>query len=215
MHKKTRNILVSLYRSSYVRKGANGNTHGYSTQEFVGSLPVDSQEIPPLLAKKLSADERLYVERVVIEPAKRAVEARHRKEEERERDPGWRIDEALRLLSEASDRIGDGGGVATADSLARLPQLVASIADSVGLSKAGAGDSNVDPLKDALAALERATQAVRDGRYDSAPAVGVQATEVYRSWSAIMGAVEGSEKNSLLRALQERGWVKVRRAASR
>lgn len=214
MHAKKRGNRVNLYRSSYVRKGENGNSHGYSAATFVGSLPVDSLEVPARLATKLSAEERQYVERVVIEPARRAVEARHRKEAEREEDPGWRIDDAMRLLSEASDRIGDGRGLATADSLARLSQLVANIAD--GLSKPGPGDRTVDPLKEVLAALERAAQAVRDGHFGSAPKAGAQTSEVYRSWSAITAAVEGRDEDSLLRALQGRGWVKVvRRAASR
>lgn len=42
VYAKNRNGRVQLYRSTYVRKGANGNTHGYAKQEFVGSLPAQS-----------------------------------------------------------------------------------------------------------------------------------------------------------------------------
>ncbi|QQX85247.1 hypothetical protein JJQ59_04695 [Cupriavidus necator] len=215
MHKKTRNNLVSLYRSSYVRKGENGNTHGYTAATFVGSLPVDSLEVPARLAKKLSAEERLYVERVVIEPAKRAVEEHLRKEAERERDPGWRIDEAARLLREARDRVVEGAVTADAGQVARLSELIDEIGGVRDLPPPEANISNGDPLGDALAALQRAAQSVRDGHYGSAPELGVQSTGVYRAWSAITAAVDGGGKDSLLRALQAQGWVKVRKASSR
>lgn len=42
MHKKVRGKSACLYRSSWVPKGTNGNTHGYAQQTFVGSLPVDA-----------------------------------------------------------------------------------------------------------------------------------------------------------------------------
>jgi len=208
MHAKKRGNRVNLYRSGYVRKGANGNTHGYPVATFVGSLPVDAQEIPSLLGKKLTADERAYVERVVIEPALRAMENREREAQERELDPGWRIDEALRLLSEASVRIGDGGALNWGDSVVRLSQLAAELALSAGAPNPGAGSGKEDPLKDALGALERATQAVRDGYYKNGPATGFQATEVYRAWGAITAAVNGDDEGSLKRALQGRGWVR-------
>jgi len=208
MHTKKRGNRVNLYRSSYVRKGANGNTHGYPVATFVGSLPVDAQEIPSLLAKKLTVDERAYVERVVIEPALRAMEDRKREAQERELDPGWRIDEALRLLSEASVRIGNGSAVKGGDSVVRLSQLAEELALSAGAPNPGTGSGKGDPLKDALAALERATQAVRDGYYKNGPVKGFQATEVYQAWSAITAAVDGDNEGSLMRALQGRGWVK-------
>jgi len=208
MHAKKRGNRINLYRSNYVRKGENGNTHGYPLAKFVGSLPVDSLEIPSLLAKKLTAEERQYVERVVIEPALRAIESKEREVQERELDPGWRIDEALRLLLEASIRIGDGEALEWGDSVVRLSQLVAELALYAGAPNPGTCSGKGDPLKDALAALERATQAVRDGYYKNGPASGFQATEVYRTWSAITVAVGGNDEGSLKRALQGRGWVR-------
>lgn len=62
MHIKKRNGRASLYRSRYVRMGADGNTHGFAEQAFVGSLSLDAQEIPEELAAKLSPEERAYVE---------------------------------------------------------------------------------------------------------------------------------------------------------
>lgn len=215
MHKKVRNNRANLYRTHYVRKGTNGNTHGYSESKFVDSLPLDSLEIPAKVAAKLTVKEREYVERVVIEPAKRAVEERRRKEEQHERDPSWRIDDAVRLLTEASDRIAEGQVIAGTDSVADLSQLVVDIVHSAGLSAATAGNGKVDPLRDVLAALERAAQAVRDGNYGRAPELGMKSTDVYRTWSRITAAVDGKGPESLLRALQAQGWVQVKKATTR
>ena len=37
---KTKRTLALLYRSAWVAKGTCGNTHGYSVQNYVGSLPL-------------------------------------------------------------------------------------------------------------------------------------------------------------------------------
>ncbi|QUN27727.1 hypothetical protein KB879_27330 [Cupriavidus sp. KK10] len=215
MHAKKRGNRVNLYRSSYVRKGENGNTHGYAVSAFVGSLPVDSREIPPLLAKTLTAEERQYVERVVIEPALRAMEEKQREAQEREWDPHWRIDEALSLLREASERILEGSVAADAGQVARLWKLVGEIGGVRDLPppEASISKSDADPLGDALAAVQRAVQSVRAGHYGPAPESGMKSTSVYLAWSAITSAVGGRAEDSLLRALQGEGWV--RQAAPR
>lgn len=66
MHVKRRNNRIQLYRSTYVHEGQEGNTHSYAKQEFVGSLPIDSQSIPPTLAERLTEAERAFVESRVI-----------------------------------------------------------------------------------------------------------------------------------------------------
>lgn len=58
MHAKRRNHRIQLYRSIYVRKGQQGNTHGYAEQQFVGSLPANATELPTELAIKLSDEEK-------------------------------------------------------------------------------------------------------------------------------------------------------------
>ncbi|MFL9906822.1 hypothetical protein [Paraburkholderia sp. RL17-337-BIB-A] len=132
MHAKKRNGLFSLYRSKYVRKGSDGNTHGYSAQEFVGSLPVDALEIPVTLAAKLSSDEIRYVEDNVILPAVRAAdkarqvaEQQRRDAEIRERDPQWRLEEALRLLTDAGGLVLEAGQSVDARSVNALSTALA------------------------------------------------------------------------------------------
>ncbi|WP_432258030.1 hypothetical protein [Cupriavidus sp. TMH.W2] len=66
MHVKKRNTRFQLYRSTYVREGWKGITHGYAELEFVGSLPVDSESVPPELASKLTFAEYRYVEGMLL-----------------------------------------------------------------------------------------------------------------------------------------------------
>ena len=61
-----------------------------------------------------------------------------------------------------------------------------------------------------LVALKAAAEAVRNGEYGKAPVEGARSTRAYRLWSELYRAVEGDER-SLLRALQEKGFVKWRK----
>lgn len=208
MHAKKRNDRISLYRSRYVRKGADGNTHGYSTQEFVGSIPGDVVEIPVDLAARLSAEEIEYVENKVVLPARRAAEdARRLAEEERreqevrDRDPRWRLEDALRLLTDAGKLVSEGGRGIDAAKVNALGAALEKVAV--------AGKVRRDPLDAVLVAVASATAAVKAEHYGPAPAGNVRETDVYRRWRSIAEAVD-SGKDSLLRALQAKGWVRVR-----
>ena len=70
--------------------------------------------------------------------------------------------------------------------------------------------ANGEKLEEALAAIKAAAEAVRNGEYGRAPVEGARSTRAYRLWSELYRAVEGDER-SLLRALQEKGFVKVRK----
>lgn len=206
MHAKRRNQRVQLYRSTYVRKGAKGNSHGYAQQEFVGSLPAESLTIPSELAGKLTEEECRYVERAVIEPARCRAAAEQLKRETRERDPNWRIAEAARLLREArsltdagSGRLEAVGGSAVMDILEQVQPFVRDSTHSARRDH---------PLKDALDAINQATRSVKEGRYGKAPAENVRATEEYQLWAAIKSAVDGDGPHSLLRAMQHAGFAK-------
>jgi hypothetical protein len=65
-------------------------------------------------------------------------------------------------------------------------------------------------LRDALAAIKAARDAVLAGRYGTAPAEGVRATYPYKKWAEIFEAVEGTGSDSLMRALQAKGFAKTR-----
>ncbi len=218
MHIKLRGERAVLYRSSWVPKGSASNTHGYSKQIFVGSLPADAISIPPALAWKLSDDELKFIDARIVQPARHAAEERRRTEEHRESDPIWRLDEAARLSAEAavcSERAVVPGSkvVAIHAALANVRtiapiQPVSPFVVKPAASIAEPGRS--DPLQEALVAIRAARDAVLAGRYGTAPAEGVRATRPYKLWAEILEAVEGSGSGSLLKALQTRGFAKTR-----
>jgi hypothetical protein len=101
MHKKIRGNIACLYRSSWVKKGAVGNTHGYAVQTYVGSIPVMALSVPEPLRDVLTTDEHEYVVRSICMPAVEATARLKQQVELRERDPCWRLEEAVRLIDEA------------------------------------------------------------------------------------------------------------------
>lgn len=218
MHIKRRGTRAMLYRSSWVPKGSNGNTHGYSTQNFIGSLPLDAENLPVELENKFSSSELEYLDTKLFKPAKQAAEQERRAVENRATDPMWRLDEAARLTLEAavcSERgvVPNNKVLAVHAALAKVrtittvqpaPQTVAAPAPPV------AEPVRADPLREALIAIKAARDAVLAGRYGTAPAEGVRATYAYRTWAEIFEAIEGAGGTSLLRALQTRAFVKTR-----
>lgn len=218
MHIKRRGTRAMLYRSSWVPKGSAGNTHGYSTQTFIGSLSLDAEGLPVELENKFSRDELEYLECKLFTPARIASEQRKQAVEHREIDPIWRLEEAARLSAEAAIRSERGavpnvkvvaiqaalGKVRTITPFQVAPPTVANPA------AATAEPGRTDPLRDALLAIKAARDAVMAGRYGSAPAEGVRATYAYKKWAEIFEAIEGAGSDSLLRALQSKGFAKTR-----
>jgi hypothetical protein len=219
MHIKRRGSRAMLYRSAWVPKGTNGNTHGYATQTFVGSLALDAERLPADIADKFTRAEVTYLENKLFEPARLAAQEKARAAESREGDAIWRLDEAARLVLEAANR-SERGAVATAKvsavhaALSRvrtIGQTFASPQIPAPLVQACSNDApKADPLRDALLAIKAARDAVFAGKYGRAPAEGVRSTYPYRVWADILQAVEGSSDDSLMRALQSRGFAKTR-----
>lgn len=208
MHAKKRNNRFSLYRSKYVRKGAEGNTHGYPKPKFVGSLPVDAQEIPAELTAKLLPSELEYVENTIVIPARQAAEQSRRLAEEerrameaRERDPRWRLEEALRLLTDAGRLVSETSRGIDAAKVNALGAALEKLAV--------AGKVRRDPLDAVVAAVTSAITAVKAGHYGSAPVDNVRDTPVYKRWQRVRDVVD-SGNDSLLKALQGKGWARVR-----
>ena len=218
MHLKRRGMRAMLYRSSWVPKGSAGNTHGYSTQGFVGSISLDAESLPPELENKLSAVELEYLEAKVFRPARIATEQRSKEREHHAVDPIWRLEEAARLSAEAAALSERGAvpnlkvaAVQAAISKVRMIAPVPAVATPTAHQPSAHAESGrSDPLRDALAAIKTARDAVMAGRYGSAPAEGVRSTYAYKKWSEIFEAVEGTGGDSLLRALQAKGFAKTR-----
>lgn len=214
MHLKLRGNRAMLYRSSWVPKGTNGNTHGYSVQQFVGSLPVDSPKLPADLANVLSVEEVALLEARVFQPARLAAEKARRSAEQHETDPIWRLEEATRLTLEAASR-SERGAVPNA-KVAAVQSALANVRTIVQVQAPPTAPaqspepSKTDPLKDLLDAIKVARGAVLAGRYGTAPAEGVRSTYAYKMWADIFEAVGGSGGNSLMNALQVKGFAKMR-----
>jgi hypothetical protein len=212
MHIKRRANRALLYRSSWVRKGAALNTHGYSTQTYVASLLLDAEELPKELENIFSKEEIEYLELKIFRPARLASEEKKREFEHRKIDPTWRLEEAARLVKEAA---------LLSESCFVASERIAEVEDAIGRVRTTAPSQvsskavyspalSHDPLSTALLAILEARNAVADGHYGDAPAEGVRTTHVYKKWAEIFDAVEGSVSNSLLRALQTKGFVKSR-----
>ena len=211
MHKKTRGQKAHLYRSVWVPKGADANTHGYAMQKFVGSMPLDAGSLPDELASRLSEPERAYVETSICRPAREAAARAQREAEQRETDPLWRLAQAAGLIAEAADRsqrrrVQRQRVIELADALDRVQLL--------DPAEVKTSEKRVDSLQDALTAVRTAAAAVRGGAYGCAPEAGVRSTRPYRLWSdiyeAVCGADGGPNSGSLMRALQDRGFAKTR-----
>jgi hypothetical protein len=201
MHAKQRKGRAQVYRSTYVRKGQKDNSHGYAEQVFVGSLAVDAQSIPPELDEKLTDAERSYVESKIIEPARRAAEARRLEQNARERDPNWRIEEATALLRAARKLPDVGPGSLSATGTAAVGEAMESLR---GFTSPQATDGPADhPLKLVVEALQHATSAINDGRHGKGPVENMKETEENQLWTEIK-----SETDELMRALQTAGFVK-------
>lgn len=207
MHLKFRRNRALLYRSTWVPKGTAANTHGYTQQRYVGSIPLTASSIPAPLQSRLSADELSFVESKICDAARQRAAEEQRAATEREKDPGWRIEEAQRLLGEAADR--SASQPVPAAILDRVQQAVVRL-HTKGAPVTAATTKQTDPLAEALTAIRTAAQAVTSGRYGTAPAEGVRTTRTYKTWSQLFDAVQGDTEGSLLRALQGSGFVKKR-----
>ena len=207
MHIKTRRGKALLYRSVWVPRGAAGNTHGYTQQMYVGSIALDAAAIPAEVRERLTEDEVEFVEDRVCRPERERIAAQASEAELRERDPAWRVAEAQRLVEEAIERSAEQPVTGTAVMRLREQLERLRVAGGTQLSKA---TSTTDPLAEALSAVRAAAQAVANGRYGKAPAKDVRGTRPYKLWAQLLEAVQGEGSGSLLRALQEKGYVKRR-----
>jgi hypothetical protein len=195
-----------LYRRRWVPAGPDA-PHAHPAEDYLGALNADAEFIPPELLAVLTEAEQAQLQEKVILPAAaaRAVAAK------REKDPMWRIAEASRLLAEAA--LCSQSALVPGSSLSGARQALDNIRliDNVPMRlSAPPPRAKAEKLEEALTAIKAAAEAVRNGEYGKAPVEGARSTRAYRLWSELYRAVEGDE-HSLLRALQEKGFVKWRK----
>lgn len=195
-----------LYRRRWVPAGPDV-PHAHPAEDYLGAVDADAEFIPPELLSVLTEAEQAQLREKVLLPATQARAAAAK----REMDPLWRIAEASRLLTDA----------ALCSQLALVPGSSLTAArqalDNIRLIDhaptrpvAPPPRAKGEKLEEALAAIKAAAEAVRNGEYGKAPVEGARSTRAYRLWSELYRAVEGDER-SLLRALQEKGFVKWRK----
>jgi len=219
MNIKRRGQRHVFYRSRWVPR-SQGSTHGYSVQDYVGSMPLDAEEVPEQLAPQLAPTELQEVLRRCCAPARAARIAREDAAQIRAADPSWRLAEATRLLGEVAELTAASGRHlhplqlrAVSDAWTRLQAGVARPTGASPTVDVPAGQRvarGPGALEAALTAVEHAVRVVQEGGVGTAPDSGVRTTRVYLLWSRIAESVSGSSSSSLQSALQSRGWVKRR-----
>lgn len=195
-----------LYRRRWVPAGPDV-PHAHPAEDYLGAIDANAESIPPELLAVLTEPEQAQLREKVLLPATQARAAAAK----RELDPLWRIAEASRLLTEAAhcsqSALVPGSTLTAARKALESIRLIDHVPTR---PSAPPPRANGEQLEEALAALKAAAEAVRNGEYGKAPAEGARSTRAYRLWSELYRAVEGDER-SLLRALQEKGFVKWRK----
>lgn len=106
------------------------------------------------------------------------------------------------MLTVAAKFVSQGDARVEAGKVKVLREALDALASTVKLQP--------EPLDAVRAAVVSATAAVKAGHYGSAPAGNVRDTNVYKRWQRIR-EVADSGNDSLLKALQAKGWATVRR----
>lgn len=198
-----------LYRRRWVPAGPDV-PHAHPAEDYLGAIDTDAESIPPELLTVLTEAEQAQLQEKVLLPATQAREAAAK----RELDPLWRIAEASRLLTEAARcsqaALVPGSSLTQARQALDNIRLIDNIPTRPAVSPSPPRPSD-DKLAEALVAIKAAAEAVRNGAYGKAPVEGARSTRPYRLWSDIFQAIESGER-SLLRALQEKGFVKTRKS---
>jgi len=197
-----------LYRRRWVPVGP-GVPHAHPAEQYIGAIDADAESIPPELLKVLTEAEQAQIQEKVLRPAAQARAAAAK----REQDPMWRIAEARRLLSEAAQCSQSALVPGSSLTSVRMAMDNIRLLDPTPVrTPTQEPRPSADKLADTLVAVKAAAEAVRMGAYGLAPVEGARSTRPYRLWSDIFQAVEGGER-SLLRALQDKGFVKTRKGS--
>lgn len=164
--------------------------------------------MPAALRSLLNDAEVQQLEQRVCHPARTAAAQALREATARDADPLWRLDEACRLLVDAAQR--SHARRVPRSALQPLRDALTAMQTVEPAEVARVPERRPDPLLETLTILRAAVTAVRNGAYGTAPESGVRSTRTYRLWADIYNTVSGSAGDTLLRALQDRGFAKAK-----
>ena len=119
MHIKQRRGRALLYRSEWVPRGAEGNTHGFARQLYVGSIAAEAMTAPEVLRERSAEDEVAFVEDRVCRPTRDRI-----------------ADHAGEWLRVVGDQAKPRGG-STSDPLAEASPALRSTAQAVAGGRYG------------------------------------------------------------------------------
>lgn len=205
--KKLRNNRVALVESRYIRKGAVGNTHGYSEAVVICRLPGSATSLPIDVEQRLCEAQRRFLDVELLQPNRRLEAEAKAAAEAKEKDPTWRLLEAARLIAEARSLC--QSQTVNTSAITKVRDALNELAPPEPPSKASPSPSE-DPLEAAIRAVQTAATAVAKRHYGPAPKTGARESSVYRMWHELNKAVSGEDEASLQRSLQRMGWVKTR-----
>lgn len=184
-------------RQQYVRKGSEGNGHGFVRQVPLATISLSATQMPAKIAEILSTKEIEHLQRAVIQPARLEAERLQKEVEERESDPVWRAKEALRWLREVDIRC---------HNVPLRKELFGQLHEAV--NKLGVSDatSHEDPLDAVIESTKHAIDLVEQGFYGTNQAAVRKDTVAAKKWAELRGLLLDNE-GSLLASLQKAGWV--------
>ncbi|WP_442596658.1 hypothetical protein ACSBPU_06820 [Parapusillimonas sp. JC17] len=193
-----------IMRQQYVRKGAQGNQHGYVRTIPLATISLSAVEVPGEIAELLSTKELAHLEKSIIFPARNEAERKKKEQEARECDPNWRVTEAINFLQEAGRR---------AQLVAVDPRLLEGLHETVA-ALGPAVIENLDPLDAVSASVRAAISAVEQGRYGRNQGPVRKDAIAAKKWAELRALVL-ERPDSLVAALQDAGWVATRDRRSR
>lgn len=209
--KKLRNNRIALVESTYIRKGAVGNTHGYTEGVVICRLSASATSLPADVEQRLNEEQRRFLDEKLLQPNRRLEAEAKAAAEAKERDPTWRLLEAARLIAEA--RLLCHSQAVDISTITMVRDALNELAPPEPPPSKPSPSASEDPLEAAISAVRTAAN-VAHTRYGPAPETGARESSVYKSWQKLNSVVSGSDANSLQRSLQRLGWVKTRGANS-
>lgn len=197
-------IQKTLSPRKEVHNDPEANPHGYVRTIPLATISLTATEVPGNIAELLSTKERAHLEKSIIFPARNEAERQKQEQEARERDPVWRVHEAIAWLEQAAKRVQQRP--VDRQLLARLHETVAELGPAVV--------ENVDPLDAAIASVRVAISAVEQDAYGRNQGLVRKDTLPAKKWTELRGLVL-ENPSSLVAALQDAGWVVKRERGSR